>query len=933
MRLRCTFILALVFFGLAGNLRAQDDRLIAMLRVSYDGELDRVGAAVIVAQSKESTTLVTAAHTVTEAGFAGEKQITAEFLSLTGKEFEVSVERIHPDPQLDLAVLRIYHGNHDWQSMEFREARTALYPATIRALEDDSVYAIGFPGERAWFGNRRPDAIKSLSRDSAREFILYSSSVTSPGMSGGGLFSEHGTLLGMVLNVGVSGARALSVRTIRSALASMNIPFELTQNDDALTSIANATLRARGTRNNAAIGQILQSPQPDLNALQLFWIAGYESDRLESLLRSRTGSGADTFAEVLMDRLADNNECTAAQTENLNPRMEAVIAVSLERASRREPVDSCKALLGVWFRQTLSSGLNPNLVINLDEQRAEALLAIALHKKSTPAALALLDAGASPNPFVDLNGLWSQRPLFTHPLDYLLEHFSGKQLDQLWHAFDRAGVVVLEEVRDAGDRLIAGVPPAENSSVPLNCDSVTAHTKYEWCAVFGDLPRNISVYVGTGSGDSNGRSGVQMTHLLFANEQSIFLAGVHTDWREQVEPVVVAFSRVDNELRSFIFGGQYGCRERKDGSSPNYCWRGSTARAATAFVRRSARKNVETPKKSVVAAINTTGVNLSMTRSEATTILEESGFELKAVGNPDDYPDQILTLPYVKEDPESSTYLTMISVNDTLLGLRANLREKRIQATRRRKLNQPASRPWLPELRQARDRLLHFSELPREFNQDSQTYSSQVSVAEKSGSENYYFRDSYSYGDWAYRMTTIFRRSLDETVSERAFWDAKVNEWFQGRLEATEDRPCIDDARWVRHSQEECLSRPGFSAQVLDVYRDGEQVSELPSGILYEYLERGDGARLAAGHKIRYLGDKLSAGALDSDFHESSFNGDFNFDISYWLPFQELLPQLRVGDRLRLMIPPEAWDVPLPRNRMPTVPVTIEVRFFRMEKL
>lgn len=920
-------LVTLVAGLLCATAAARDDRLVAMVRVSYGGDVDRVGAAVIVASDGMSTTLVTAAHTITAPGLGGDRRVTVEFNTQRGEEFEAEVLLIGDESTLDLAVLSVHHAADVRPLPESSTARQVLYPSPLSARIGDGVYAVGFPGDNPWFSNARPDQITGITPQETGQVIEYVSSVTIAGMSGGGLFSEHGALIGMVLDVGPTGAKALHIDTIRSVLAARGFPFELAENLEALASRAQKQLEEDGLSSNAGLARVLTARLLQHDYLSLYWISRYDSAQLETLLKTRVVSGNKTYAELVIERMSEASTCEVARQHGDDESASSLATLGIERFAPKFQYAGCRQSLLLWFDKSLENGLNPDLLITVGERFEESLLALALEKRAVDVALLLLQHGASPNPYIDLDGIWKLAPRFTHPLEYILDNFLPSQRNRLWEAFLESSVVTLSSVYGGSRAPSVTVTSADSQPVPANCELRSAHTDFDWCSHFSELPRRFIIH------SLRGVFGAEVTHMLFADEDRVVFAGtINSPRGTRPRTVILDFNRQTLEMRAYTYENLRGCRRDEDDWAPDFCWRRHKAKSTSATVSLDAFDGLRQKDKRGIWKLDVDGVSLSVSRDAAINALLEKGYVQKVRGDVDDYPDQILTLPFEIVEDDIRKTLTLISVNTTLLGYHYYRAPSYWSAVDTPVASPPDGALWFENL------------LRRQVGMRSELSPTKGPFREVSVTQQYenyalYVFDRISLGGthWA---TSVWARSNIETLAETAFWEEKLKQWLSKPAPPTDGRPCIDEHMWLRKSKRGgCDTGYELHTPILAEQAQMERAGTLEGGIQYEYLER---ARVDYFEQIIDITPKVvDATSKDSSLEahvDDRYRGpirmrEFSLNVDHWLPFMDVIPALRIGDRLRLSIPVDAWGSALPPKRRPAVPTTVEVHFSRKAEL
>lgn len=421
-------------------------------RAAPDEEVSEYGAGVMIANDGKIATIITAAHVINLANIAAPVS-SLSYLDNPEREHRITTKFV--DAGMDLAVVTAPTDAAAFKA--FQTARRVLPPGQIETRASDTVFAIGNPDREPWSGNERPEPIVALSDPNDLDHILFDSSVTTQGMSGGGLFSKHGVLLGIVLRASVVD-RALSLAAIRRRLDAEGISFELQENPDAIRSIAADILNQTSSDKVGDLRAALLNDQVDFNRLHLFWLSGQPQEVFERSLRDRPGGANTSTGLQFIVSSAHMQTCAKAPGD---PGAKAdfasrVVTFGVSHFAGAGFNGSCSQNLQLWVRQAVKAGLDPDLVLTTEPSATTngrwSLLAAALRHRNTDVALALLEAGAAPNPYEDLEGYGPQTPLFTHPLSYVLDHYEGLDLDRTWDALVKAGVVVATPVANAGRR-------------------------------------------------------------------------------------------------------------------------------------------------------------------------------------------------------------------------------------------------------------------------------------------------------------------------------------------------------------------------------------------------------------------------------------------------------------------------------------------------
>ena len=652
-----------------GPALAENEDLVVMLevRLQDDPFAYTVGAGLIAHQDEASAVIVTAAHNVPETmsvGSAdGDEKVYIEYLAAPGKKFETTL--LYLDRDLDLAVLSATSSQA--LAAGFEANRRALMPEGLPHSLDDGVFAIGQPGRRAWFGNRRPEAVLSFSSGADPRLIEYKSGATVEGMSGGGLFSEHNALIGVVIHVD-QVARAIRIDEIGRILRSENIAFSLQENGTVTRSIASAQLRALNLDSTVGLARNISAAEFDFGALHLYWLSDFPADKFESVLAEEADGKNISRAHDLFVRNANIERC---KTEFANPRIAKIVGNAAQDAGFDIAALSCNDHFSLWLREHLKRGVNANLITAASQDESKALLASALETKNAVAAMALLANNASPNPYVDLDGKYEPVTSFVDPLSFVLRDFEGLDQENLISALKEAGVRagVKQNFGNVKVSFEQGKPLSETDSDRV-CSNAKIRDGFDWCTYLRSLPRTIQFKNNDPYTKGTGLGYASSTHTLFIGDEVAYLLGSYKfGYGDDPEPVVIAVTKGPGQWHVYWHDDKYGCRERKDGSAPSYCWRKYEAFAAS-FNGTSDRKSLsETlPSKLAARKVATTSVaniTLATPLPAALDRLAAQGFERTRKGRLADYRNTGISL----ELRAAGESIKIVAFNDEILAL------------------------------------------------------------------------------------------------------------------------------------------------------------------------------------------------------------------------------------------------------------------------
>lgn len=168
-----------------------------------------------------------------------------------------------------------------------------------------------------------------------------------------------------------------------------------------------------------------------------------------------------------------------------------------------------------WFRSVLDRGFDPNATLPDAYYTSEGILRTVLREGNLDAALALLDAGASPHTYQNLWFTYHRTPMAVFPYAYVDNYkgFTKEEKGKLAAAFAEAGAVMAlpaqgeedqrpgsaaSEMKEQRAQIKAryGVDVPVVSSIcdarPTKiCKSATERTGFDWCAFAAKLPEKL----------------------------------------------------------------------------------------------------------------------------------------------------------------------------------------------------------------------------------------------------------------------------------------------------------------------------------------------------------------------------------------------------------------------------------------------------------
>lgn len=451
--------------------------LVVMIRTfsSDHPSLQSCGAGIVVANDDSGATVITAAHLISNLVSVPLDKLVMriKFVGDT-RWFDAEVPPNYVAAgaaagELDLKVVFV----RDKQRPDFSPASFATLRGADGATPRKALH-VGHPSCAEWSGSTQPEPVLA---DSKNGIIEVQSNTVDDGSSGGALFDEYGSLLGMIIRDSGGVGKALPIERILDQLGQWKLATNLRPGQLMTRREARDRLQERGLRlTSADIVQSLQSG--DIEALELLTNAGITPEQLASGLRMRASSPELFPATALLQSTARN-----------------------ERAVN-------------WLKGVLAAGLDPNLVVPSKNYDETSLVAIALSMDSADGVIALLEAGANPHPYQLLDGGSDRGPRFVYPLLYAAGYgeYSDAQRRRVVTAMLNTGAVVpafismkdgyrgeVMNLAEQNLRLLAvvmgqPVPPSvtlQQSTRSVACDRATRRDRFDWCAWVARVPKHI----------------------------------------------------------------------------------------------------------------------------------------------------------------------------------------------------------------------------------------------------------------------------------------------------------------------------------------------------------------------------------------------------------------------------------------------------------
>ncbi len=890
--IRITFLLWLL--ALSSGAQAHQNDLVVMLGYRADGNPYNVqwGAGLLVHHDDQRAVVVTARHNLPERdpsspNYLGEK-VYVQFYSSGRADFPAQVIAEDEDDDVDLAVLELR--GVDVSPDLFEAARRILVPAGADIVIEHGAVAVGYPNRRAWSQNHSPERIHERIVTTDHQKIRFESSVTGVGMSGGGLFSEHGALLGMVQKDQVDDSWALAIETVAGKLREWLIPFSLEENPKVIRAASRRVLSDLGIRSASQLRDLLDDDPPDFNLLHLFWLAGFEVSEVELLLGSQLDRSDRAFASHVFDRLNATSGCILPGAAGTASRASAA-----QRELVRAGVEPFKNALGEtcagnahrWISGLIAGGLDPDLIVASAHYPREALLALAMRSKNAPAVVALLDGGASPNPFQDLTGTEWADPRFLEPLKFVKQDFVGVEQDVLLKRLAASGVVVREAV---GGWM--GLPPSpglEDSDSDPICRRATERYDFDWCGYLRSLMPAVNYYIGHQE-CPQGYCYAKLTHTLSITGDRAWLLGSSQERdfeRFGYQRLVVEVTRDPGQWYTYMHGRNYGCTPREDGFESSLCWRKYRAWPRSFRSQAPSAQPANEPS-SVVDGLEVEGISLSTPLTRALALLEDAGYTTRTTAGSGSYRDLATTRDYSLRQDGGRRQVKVIAVNERL-----------------RALFYEASGPDLID-GEAMVAALDNADLLH-YETDESKDGMEVQAVERGpiGKSYLLYRRVHRQPRDPSVDVLLLRRSADKTAPEHSFFERWLHQQLINSeiIGATSERPCVDRYAHLRGNPEApCQTPRERASSYLEKVGSGREIRKLASGVRYEVLSQGAGpspkpeSRVTCGVSFSYLDDARKGDRLNN---WRTVVGEVQWD-----EIKEALLNMKQGSSWRLYVPP-----------------------------
>ena len=889
---------------------AQSNELVVQVstRLILDEPAFDPGTGIIVANDGQTATIVTAAHVVDLRGqlevSPGELENTKVRFYRAGRE-EWPARLLFIDPQLDLAVLSV--PSNPELAERFAQERDVLMPAQLPLrLAEDKVTILGTRDGVPWSRSERPAPLIAIGSQEEPGHILFDSDIASPGFSGGPLFTESGAFIGMVIEAGLADA-AINLDVIREQLAAARLPFDLQVNDELVARIAVQILSRDRDRTASLVAALSRGPI-DYSRLHLEWLAKTPPHEIAAALREESDNEGETAVERFFELSRQNTNCRVVQAGETEAAdfERRLVAYGMALAIGDGFAGACDDHLGLWLRQIAVIGVDPDMRVQTAPSNnnggQKSLLYIALDSSNATAAIALLDAGASPNPYVELAGNGSPRLAFLYPLNSVLDNFEGATQDLMWEAMVNADSVVIGDVRDAGER-VYGLAEDKIPNEQL-CERLEDRYSFAWCTWAEDFDMVTKFRSGV-------YSAIPVTFITANEDTGYFYAHVIPQQGREMDGILEV-SRDYSEINAYWYGDNYGCRPnpRDNNESFTSCWRAYPGILAS-YERpapTSGGSVLPDLSNSTIGQMEVEGLSLAMGLKAAHELLIARGFTQQTIGDPLSTAgsNRAVTVDYYANNRTTDRSRVQVNLTAWNMELISILIEQRGSVPNSESwslspvgtLPNETFRSYRPATELSRHdswgRLMIVEELLDGFTAMVQHHKASESDA---------------YGN---QETLLVRRANDETDAQRSWFQSKVGSWLATEMNATSGA-CIDDYWRLRYpAGSSCESYAERASSFMQQNATNRNVHQVSPFIQYEILEEGSGRQLRDGDQVNFVyqvqkldfepSSERDRGILTSGGREATVGEPAG--LSWFRNLYEVLPYMKMGSTFRLYSAP-----------------------------
>lgn len=241
-----------------------------------------------------------------------------------------------------------------------------------------------------------------------------------------------------------------------------------------------------------------------------------------------------------------------------------------------------------WLRKMLNAGLDPDLLVPHPYYEKEGMLIAAIRAGNAEAAMAIVEAGASPHAYQNLWFTQWPIPRFLFPYDSLLgeEKLSSQQKQKLAMAYQNAGATFLsldkagytgngEPEAQLGLKINTAPGRCEHALRTPTCESATKRTGIDWCELAAGLPKQVAARSKESYSPNLGR--FDLNGLINVIDNKAYFSGSETGGT-YVNYLLVEITQDTRIWRVYKYlepqGGKGFCKkDENSGLTPNRCWR------------------------------------------------------------------------------------------------------------------------------------------------------------------------------------------------------------------------------------------------------------------------------------------------------------------------------------------------------------------------
>ncbi|MBU2676467.1 MAG: serine protease [Gammaproteobacteria bacterium] len=426
------------------------------------------GAGIIIDQNEQRTLIATAGHNLRDELSELHTNFEVFFYTDPGRGFSAqAVPDIISDYDFGLVIVDAQN------TPDILGAGRAADVIGLDSILSDSekVFVVGYGGGLAWKHGLMPDPVRRISVAE----LQIESNAQLPGQSGGGVFNQDWSLIGMIYEVEANMAKALPISVVLDEVRNSKFSVGLQADPLAMQKRARRNLADRRIDwSSSAIADALSTA--DIEVLELFSRANVELEKITEAL-GMTSSRGSSVARAFFDRSNGNNEAIR------------------------------------WLNGELRRGLDANATVKGDYYESEGLLILAVRAGNAAAVKALVEGGASPHAFQDIWFTYYSILRFLSPSYsvYVSDAFSLEEKQELLRLYSEHDVVIPGIEGFGGDAMYQMKPFYEVLTNTRNlpgidvmpsptmcekprtsiCETATERSGIDWCSISESLPKRV----------------------------------------------------------------------------------------------------------------------------------------------------------------------------------------------------------------------------------------------------------------------------------------------------------------------------------------------------------------------------------------------------------------------------------------------------------